>query len=32
MVTFFKDLFAFATLGGFSVAALTWMDVASRLV
>ncbi len=32
MVTFFKDLLAFATLAGFSVGALTWMDVASRLV
>ena len=32
MFTFVKDLLAFVALGSFSVAALTWMDVLSRLV
>ena len=32
MLTFFKDLLAFLVLGGFSVASLTWVDIASRLV
>lgn len=32
MLTFFKDLLAFATIAGFSVASLTWMDIATRLV
>ncbi len=32
MLTFLKDLLAFVTIGGFSVASLTWMDIASRLV
>lgn len=32
MFTFVKDLLAFIALGSFSVAALTWMDVLSRLV
>ena len=31
-MTFFKDLLALVALGSFSVAALTWMDVLSRLV
>lgn len=32
MLLFVKDLLAFMALGAFSVAALTWMDVLSRLV
>lgn len=32
MVNFVKDLLAFVSLGAFSVAALTWMDIVSRLV
>jgi hypothetical protein len=32
MAAFLKDLMAFLALGAFSAAALTWMDVASRLV
>jgi hypothetical protein len=32
MTSFFKDLAAFLALGAFTVTALTWMDVASRLV
>lgn len=32
MLSFVKDLLAFLVLGGFSVGALTWVDVASRLV
>ena len=32
MLTFVKDLMAFLALGGFSVASLTWMDIAARLV
>jgi len=32
MLMFFKDLLAFVALGAFSFAALTWMDVLSRLV
>ena len=32
MLTFLKDLLAFATIAGFSVASLTWMDIAARLV
>lgn len=32
MLSFFKDLFALAALGGFSIASLTWMDFAARLV
>jgi hypothetical protein len=32
MFAFVKDLLAFVALGSFSVAALTWMDVLSRLV
>ena len=32
MLSFVKDLLAFLVLGGFSVASLTWMDIASRLV
>lgn len=31
MVTFFKDFLAFVSLGGFSVIALTWMDILSKL-
>ena len=31
MLDFVKDFLAVAALGGFSVAALTWMDVAARL-
>lgn len=30
MLAFVKDLFAFTTLVGFSIAALTWMDLAQR--
>lgn len=32
MFAFVKDLLAFIALAGFSVASLTWMDIASRLV
>jgi hypothetical protein len=32
MIAFVKDLLAFIALGGFSVASLTWMDIASRFV
>jgi hypothetical protein len=32
MLTFLKDALAFATIAGFSVGALTWMDIAARLV
>ena len=32
MLTFVKDLLAIVTLCGFSVASLTWMDMAARLV
>jgi hypothetical protein len=32
MLSFVKDLLAFVVLGGFSVASLTWMDIAARLV
>lgn len=32
MTAFLKDFLAFIALGGFTVTALTWMDVASQLV
>jgi hypothetical protein len=32
MFAFVKDFLALVALCGFSVSALTWMDVASRLV
>ena len=32
MFGFVKDLVAFATLGGFTVTALAWADIATRLV
>jgi hypothetical protein len=32
MLSFVKDLAAFVVLAGFSVASLTWMDIAARLV
>ena len=32
MIAFTKDLLAFLALGAFSAAALTWVDVAARLV
>ena len=32
MVAFFKDFLALAAVSGFSVAAMFWMDAASRLV
>ncbi len=32
MITFVKDLLAFVALGAFCITALTWMDVAARLV
>ena len=32
MLMFLKDLMAFVALGAFGMAALTWMDVLSRLV
>lgn len=32
MLAFVKDFLAFATICGFSVASLTWMDIASRLM
>lgn len=30
MIVFVKDLLAFVSLGGFSVIALTWMDILAR--
>lgn len=32
MLSFVKDALAFITIAGFSVASLSWMDIASRLV
>ena len=32
MLTFIKDLLALTVICGFSVASLTWMDIASRLM
>lgn len=32
MLSFVKDLMAFLVLGGFSVGALTWVDIGSQLV
>jgi hypothetical protein len=32
MLTFVKDMLAFVTICGFSAGALTWMDIAARLV
>jgi hypothetical protein len=32
MLSFLKDALAFATIAGFSLASLTWMDIAARLV
>ena len=32
MLSFLKDMLAFATICGFSLASLTWMDIAARLV
>jgi hypothetical protein len=32
VLAFLKDLLAIVALGGFSVASLTWMDFAVRLV
>jgi len=32
MLTFLKDALAFITIAGFSVASLSWMDIAARLV
>lgn len=32
MLTFLKDMLAFAAICGFSVASLAWVDIASRLV
>jgi hypothetical protein len=32
IIGFFKDLFAVLALGAFTISALTWMDVLSRLV
>lgn len=32
MLAFVKDLLAFLALGGFSVASLTWVDIAARLL
>ena len=32
MLAFVKDLLAMLALGGFSLASLTWMDFAVRLV
>jgi hypothetical protein len=32
MLSFLKDALAFITIAGFSVASLSWMDIASRLV
>jgi hypothetical protein len=31
MIDFVKDLLAFVSLAGFSVTALTWMDIVSHL-
>jgi hypothetical protein len=32
MTAFLKDLMAFVAVGAFSISAVTWMDVLSRLV
>lgn len=32
MLSFVKDFLSLVSLGGFTVAALCWMDAASRLV
>jgi len=32
MLSFLKDALAFITIAGFSVASLSWMDIAARLV
>lgn len=32
MIAFVKDMLAMAALCGFSVASLTWVDIAARLV
>lgn len=32
MLAFVKDLFAMLALGGFTLSAVIWMDVATRLV
>jgi len=32
MTAFLKDLLAFAALAGFSLAALTWVDIGAALV
>lgn len=32
MLAFVKDLFAMLALSGFTISAVVWMDVASRLV
>ena len=32
MLTFVKDMLAFTAICGFSLASLTWMDIAARLV
>lgn len=32
MLSFFKDMLTILALGGFSLASLTWMDIAARLV
>jgi hypothetical protein len=32
MTDFLKDLMAFVSLGAFSIMALTWVDVLSRLM
>jgi hypothetical protein len=32
MLSFVKDFLALATIAGFSVASLTWVDIAARLV
>jgi hypothetical protein len=32
MLSFLKDAAAFITIAGFSVASLSWMDIAARLV
>mgnify|MGYP000886952476 FL=1 len=32
MLTFVKDLLALTTICGFSLASLTWMDIAARFV
>ena len=31
MVRFVKDFFAFVSLAGFTVTALTWMDILSKI-